>query len=134
MRLIRRPLAPGEPDLEGIFGWALFATAAVAWGLMTAGATLPGCPWQALIGLPCPGCGGTRALAALASGRPATAFMSNPLVTVVGFGLACWVGQALWSSLFHRPRWRIIAFTAASRWLLTLFLALNWIYLLARHG
>lgn len=40
---------------------------------------LPGCPFHAMTGLWCPGCGSTRALHQLLHGHIATAFGFNPL-------------------------------------------------------
>ena len=39
----------------------------------------PPCPFHQLTGLLCPGCGATRAFAALAAGHPAEALRLNPL-------------------------------------------------------
>lgn len=43
---------------------------------------LPGCPFFALTGLYCPGCGSTRCLHALAHGDVAQAFAMNPLLVI----------------------------------------------------
>ncbi len=43
----------------------------------------PTCPFLALTGLYCPGCGGLRAVHALAHGDPATALGLNPFVVVM---------------------------------------------------
>ena len=43
----------------------------------------PPCPFKALTGLQCPGCGGTRALHALLHGDVAGAFALNPMLFVV---------------------------------------------------
>jgi hypothetical protein len=42
----------------------------------------PACPFHAWTGLPCPGCGTTRAVTALAGGDLAGAFAWNPLATL----------------------------------------------------
>lgn len=42
----------------------------------------PPCPFRAVTGLHCPGCGSTRALHNLLHGRVATAFGLNPLLVV----------------------------------------------------
>ena len=42
-----------------------------------------GCPFKMLTGIPCPGCGGTRALIALLHGHLIEAIMTNPLSIVV---------------------------------------------------
>lgn len=43
---------------------------------------LPGCPFHALTGLFCPGCGATRAVHALIHGNPALALRMNLLATL----------------------------------------------------
>ena len=42
----------------------------------------PPCPFHAWTGLPCPGCGATRAVMALAGGDPVAALAWNPLATL----------------------------------------------------
>lgn len=60
------------------------AATAVLWRLdpNAAGSVLPPCPWLALTGLYCPGCGSTRALHALVHGDLAQAWMMNPLLVL----------------------------------------------------
>jgi hypothetical protein len=55
----------------------------------------PQCPFFALTGFECPGCGTTRALHALLHGHLATAFALNPLLFIVPplFGLFQWTPQ-----------------------------------------
>ena len=48
----------------------------------------PSCPFYALTGLLCPLCGSLRALHALLTGAPLTAFAFNPLTTTA---LAAWL-------------------------------------------
>lgn len=47
-----------------------------------AGSGLPGCPFHALTGLYCPGCGATRALHALVHGDVMHALAMNPMFTL----------------------------------------------------
>lgn len=42
-----------------------------------------GCPFKMLTGLPCPGCGGTRAFYAIIQGHFAEAILTNPLSVLV---------------------------------------------------
>lgn len=42
-----------------------------------------GCPFKMLTGLPCPGCGGTRAFYALTKGKILEAIYTNPLSVLV---------------------------------------------------
>lgn len=50
----------------------------------------PTCPWLALTGTYCPGCGSLRATHALAEGDLVTAWQRNPLA-VVGFAILAWI-------------------------------------------
>jgi hypothetical protein len=50
-----------------------------------AGGLMP-CPWRALTHVPCPGCGGTRALLRLAALDLPGAFAANQLVTAAALG------------------------------------------------
>lgn len=55
-------------------------------------ASLPGCPFRSLTGMPCPGCGSGGAAVALANFDPAAAFAASPLaaaawIALVGGGL-----------------------------------------------
>lgn len=55
------------------------------------------CPFSALLGIYCPGCGGTRAVAALLQGRLLLSFWYHPLVlygAVVGGGFMATQGLA----------------------------------------
>lgn len=62
----------------------LLALAAVAWiALVPPGATTtPPCPFHAMTGLRCPGCGTLRALHAMAQGDVAGAFSLNAMTTL----------------------------------------------------
>lgn len=50
----------------------------------------PTCPWLALTGTYCPGCGSLRAIHALAHGDPATAMARNPLAVMAIGWLVVW--------------------------------------------
>jgi hypothetical protein len=93
----------------------------------------PPCPFHALTGLPCPGCGATRAVLALARGDIAGAFGWNPLATftlLAGF-VACALAPA-WVAL--RGPLPVLApvLPARARVALAAALAGNWIYLIGR--
>jgi hypothetical protein len=62
----------------------------------------PRCPVYALTGWQCPGCGMTRALAALLHGHVAEALRWNPLVLLVVAGFVAWVVAACRGA--KRPR------------------------------
>ena len=58
---------------------------------------LPACVFHAVTGLPCPGCGTTRAALALLGGDPLAAFGFNPLATLAALaGCACALVAPLW--------------------------------------
>ncbi|MFD0532703.1 DUF2752 domain-containing protein [Actinomadura luteofluorescens] len=84
----------------------------------------PGCPFLALTGYYCPGCGMTRLVYALAHGHVGTAFGLNPLLFVLlpvfGYLYARWTlrtaqGLPMRSALFTRPsRIRSSAFSSST--------------------
>ncbi len=62
--------------------WLTMAIAAALLYMLEPGksAFLPGCPFRALTGFTCPGCGTTRGLHLLLHGNLAAAFQLNPLL------------------------------------------------------
>lgn len=64
----------------------------------------PTCPFLALTGRWCPGCGSMRAFAALSHLDLATALARNPLAVLAAGWLACWYVVSWWRLLTHRPR------------------------------
>lgn len=97
-------------------------------------AALPACPFKSLTGLPCPGCGATRAALALSRLDVATAFAVSPLAAAAWTGLvAGGLLAGAWSltgrALPAPPRldgrrlwaWRVAVGTAVVG---------NWLYLL----
>jgi hypothetical protein len=108
VRVERRPLAPGEIDHERL--WLLVGLGAVAVAaLVLHGIGLPPvvCPFRAATGVPCPTCGGTRAVAALLAGRPGAALAWNPLLTAAAGAWVVFAVYAVWAILTGRPRLRV---------------------------
>lgn len=58
--------------------------------------TLLDCPLHALLGLPCPTCGTTRALAAVLAGDPLSALAANPGVCLAGTAFVAFLARGLW--------------------------------------
>ena len=91
---------------------------------------LPRCVFRSLTGIPCPGCGSTRAATAMLQGDLASSLASNPLaasaglVFVVGAPLAAlWaVGRGPMLDLGSPLPWWI-------RWSLAVAVLGNWAYL-----
>lgn len=87
----------------------------------------PECPFRALTGWYCPFCGSTRAVYALAHGKPALVFTSNPLLPL--WALLAVGGWLWWLSRLGpvaapagRVRWAraarpVLAVTVAAFWL-----------------
>jgi hypothetical protein len=71
-------------------------------------AIYPICPIRALTGWRCPGCGSTRALAALLSGHFSDAVHYNPLAVILWPVLAALALAELYSAL-RWNRWRHLA-------------------------
>lgn len=107
---MRRPSFIGRP---GVVLWALTpAAAAMSWlaasrTVLPEGAGQTICLLRRFAGLPCPGCGLTRAFVHLAHGEWAAALVDHPLAPLIAVQLVVgWVaiGLALAGRLPPRPR------------------------------
>jgi Protein of unknown function (DUF2752) len=110
MVIERRALEGREVDHERL--WLSIALAGAALGILWIASghdELPRliCPFRHVTGVPCIGCGGTRALVALAHGDLGDAFFWNPLVTVGAIGSLLWLGYATLVITFGAPRFRV---------------------------
>ena len=76
----------------------------VLWWLRQFPTALPSCLMRMIWGLPCPTCGGTRAVLVMSQGRPLDAIATNPLVTISTLALVAWAVGGLAATLV--PRWR----------------------------
>lgn len=133
------------PDAAGAAprgGLLLPAALAAAWLaavgvfelLRPAGSAHSLCILRTVSGIPCPTCGTTRAVRALAAGRPLDALGYNPLVMTAMTAVAAWL---LLRALGAAPRRRATArpWHAPALALATVLLVLaNWLYVLVHDG
>ncbi|MGE5237030.1 MAG: DUF2752 domain-containing protein [Acidobacteriota bacterium] len=125
--------APDREERQIAWLWAVLVVCALLlrpfW--LALAPLLPGCPFRALTGVPCPSCGTTRAAVALLGGHALLSLADNPLAAVAGVGfLAGGLLAPLWVSLGGRvpelprplPRWVRLALVAA--------LAANWAWVI----
>jgi hypothetical protein len=93
---------------------------------------LPGCVFRSITGIPCPGCGSTRAASAMLQGDLAASLVSNPLAASAG--LVFVVGAPL-AALWVLARGPMVDISGTipvwGRWLIAVVLLVNWIYLIA---
>jgi hypothetical protein len=64
----------------------------------------PVCPWHALTGWDCPGCGTLRALHQLTHGNWAAAWRLNPLAVAL-LPVGCWLGLREWVRQVYGIKW-----------------------------
>ena len=110
MVIERRALAAREVDHERLWlSVALAGAALVVLWVASGHEELPPliCPFRHLTGIPCVGCGGTRALLALARGEVQAAFFWNPLVALTAIGALAWLLYAAVVTLLSAPRLRV---------------------------
>lgn len=96
-------------------------------------AQAPPCGFKTILGIPCVGCGGTRAMMALVAGRPLEAVRFNPAVTMGVFASALWAvagvlnfrhGRSPLSVPEQNRRIKRVALIVLA------VLTLNWVYLI----
>jgi len=99
---------------------------------------LPACTFRTLSGIPCPGCGVTRAGLALANGELFSAFALNPLF-VIGVGALSlssaieWLERLSGKTVVTNYFQKMLSKTLPRQWLRGLIIAalvLNWLYLI----
>lgn len=139
LRLVRTTRIP-RPGVWPVVVVLLFGLLVVGWEVLTASApAAPGepprttCLLRSATGVPCPGCGSTRAVRAAASLDPLRAFAHNPLVMSLLLGGAVVLLARLATA--HTP----VLELSASGWTLlavlsVVLLLLNWWWVLRAHG
>lgn len=109
--LVRHPLAGPVAAAVAAGAWCTFAA------VVEPGRVGVDCPFLALTGLACPGCGSTRALHQLARGDVGAAVGFNVLAVavlpVLLYSWSAWVGRATgrwrWRSGADLPPWAVVA-------------------------
>jgi hypothetical protein len=89
----------------------------------------PLCPWRAVTGVACPGCGLTRAMGALLRGRADEALHLHPLVVVLGLQLAL-----VWAIALRATRPASTSLREPPRWVMPGLFALNAVVFVAVWG
>ena len=130
LRWVACPRIPKIPWIlvAVMIGYSFYVLAGIELGIWL-GHPLETCAFHATTGLPCPGCGSTRAVLALLHGQPLTAFRFNPLIVGTGMlSMLYFLGRMLTGrrAQFQLSRVGFVAFLSL---LATLVLA-NWIWLL----
>ncbi len=107
------PIERSDADARRIVSGRGALLAAGAAGCLAVGlldpstAPFPACPWRALTGIDCPGCGATRALHALLRGDVATAVDHNVLLVALVVVAAVGVVVAATRRAARRPPLRV---------------------------
>jgi hypothetical protein len=108
---MRHYLVPGKLAfaLTGSFlGLALINMTGLACFEKITGA-IPGfCPFHALTGIPCPGCGMTRAIVSLIGGNISEAFLYNPFSFFLVFMVLISMVPEKWMGIIRTPLARVM--------------------------
>lgn len=139
MRLVRRPLAPGESDHELIWLSVTVISLALAAFWFAAGLPWPHCTFLALTGHPCITCGATRCAIALLHANFLAAWKWNPLVFVALLALTIFDVYAFAVLVTRGRRFRLTNFSVREKNVVRVVVLIavfaNWSYLLSRpHG
>src|SRR5438093_9660047 len=115
MRIVRRPLAPGETDHELIWLSVSLGSLALAAGWFALRLAWPHCIFLAVTGYPCLTCGATRAAIAFFHLDFMSAWKWNPLVFAALCGLSIFDAYAFAVLVIRAPRLRIVQLTRSEK-------------------
>jgi Protein of unknown function (DUF2752) len=123
-----------EVNHEALWLGVSLAAAVVGVAWLRLGLPRPACPLHAATGLPCPGCGTTRAIEALLAGEWSAALALNPLACAALAGVVLFDLYAGIVLLGRLPRWRPRSpLPAPVRGGVIAAVALNWFWLMWRE-
>lgn len=138
MRIVRRPLAPGENDHELIWLCVTIVALGLAVGWFAVGLPWPHCAFLALTGHPCVTCGATRCAIAFFHADLGAAWRWNPFVFVTLCVVSIFDVYAFAALIMRARRVRFANFSVNEkrcfRVAVVIGLLANWIYLLSRPG
>jgi hypothetical protein len=94
------------------------------------------CPWRLITGYPCPGCGGIRAMSAIAVGQFEQAWLLNPITFLVCFVIIVWAFRITPLIVFSSKSLTLFRSQSLSLQVmgLSLVYALAWIAAVARFN
>ena len=133
MRWSRQPSCRGDAECVSAIFLAFAAVVTLMVPTWLPGG-VPRCPVKLWTGLPCLACGGMRALRALLAGDVAAALRLQPLLTLLAFGAAVWIGYGVLTPLLRGRRLRVCLARREKLLLAAMaavFAAANWAYLVA---
>jgi hypothetical protein len=129
-----RTMTPTEHQLAWVwFGLVLASIALVPLWNQAAGLLQP-CPFRSLTSIPCPTCGATRGVLALAEGRITDAIVFNPLIAASALlFLAGGIAAPLWAWSTGKVPKISIPIPISIRVGIVLLIATNWAWVVTTH-
>lgn len=120
------PAAPRRPLAAPLIAGGVLLAGCVALAIVDPTHGPPICPFKAVTGLDCPGCGGTRALHQLFTGHLGAALSYNVLAVLV-LPVLLWGLFASLTAVLGGPRWRGISLSTRWMWLVFAVVAVFWV-------
>ena len=133
LSLTIHPRRPGQTPLGAILALPILLLPVGGWLVESGTMTLARCSFKTLVGVPCMGCGGTRATVNLLHGDFFEAFYFSPMIAIGWFALLLWGLVSLW--LYIGDKELDLRMTRGLTWTVRgVLIAIpfaNWFYLIA---
>jgi hypothetical protein len=119
--------------------WLVVILGAVLLGglFIWSGLRLPKCLWHQITGIPCPGCGSTRCVRALAAGDIGRALVMNPFTFLCFTFAMLYAVYAATVLAFRLPRLRLENIPSRIAWTARIGVAVavltNWVWLIVNR-